>query len=172
MVGELVSQGLRCSACAVGNQQLGRAAGQQFHQRAACGATGAQHQYTGAFQGHAQIAFDVVGQAQAVEVVDDDAPTALELHGVGRAGNACPLVLLGGHLEGLQLERRGDIQAAAAAVAEGAHRSNETFGRTFDLAVLEVLPRALRKAGVDQRRLAMGDGAADDSVAVRHDTVW
>ena len=80
-------------------------------------------------QRHAEVALDVVDQADAVEVVDHDAAVGLELQRVDRAGDAGTFAPLGGQLEGLQLERRGDVQAAAAAIAKGMHGGGEAVER-------------------------------------------
>jgi hypothetical protein len=43
--------------------------------------------------------------------------------------------------------------------------------RRQDRPVVEVLPGLLRESGVDERRLAVRDGIAEDGVVVGHDAI-
>src|SRR5450830_81388 len=76
--------------------------------------------------------------------------------------------MLGGIGEGVEFERRRDVEPASAFGPKGIDRGGKLAQRPFDLAVGQVLSGGLGEAAVDQGRLAEGNGVADDGIAVGH----
>jgi hypothetical protein len=114
--------------------------------------------------GLAQVDRDVAHQAHAVEVLGP-AAIAIELEGIGRTGGLGAGRQIGGVGAGVELERHGHVQAAAAGRgnASTARQSRPSGG--FDPGVDQCWPVA-GKLGVDQRGLAVGDRLADHRIAV------
>ena len=154
---------------AVGDDDARRAGPRDGCQRTARGAAGAQQQHALAFQGQTQIDFDVAHQPDAVEVARLDA-FAFEAQRVGGAGQACVVAGLVGGGQRLQLEGQRDVEPQAASGAERGQRTHEAaiIRTAVNGFVCHVLLRGLREQPVNQRRLAVGDGVADDGVAVGH----
>ena len=70
--------------------------------------------------------------------------------------------------EGLLLERHRDVGAAAAGVDELAQGRGKAIDRRKNGPVIEILRRLPRKGGMNDGRLAVGDGVAEDGVVVGH----
>ena len=104
----------------------------------------------------------------AVEPLGQDASVGLELQASGRAGLLGAFHAFGGQRVGVELERRGDVAALGPAVAPRQGGRGEATERRFDQAVHDIVAGDLRKAVVDQRRLAVADGIAEESVAIGH----
>ena len=154
---------------AVGDSDArGTGAGDGQH-GAARGAAGAEQQHALARERHAQVHLDVAHQADAVEVARLDA-VAVEAQRVGGAGQACVVAGLVGGGQRLQLEGQRDVEPQAASGAERGQRTHEAaiIRTAVNGFVRHVLLRGLREQPVNQRRLAVGDGVADDGVAVGH----
>jgi hypothetical protein len=64
----------------------------------------------------------------------------------------------------LFLERHGDIGAAATGGDKSPHAGGETVDRRQQCLVAEVLPALRGKGRVDQRRLAVADGIAENAI--------
>ncbi len=140
---------------------------EERQQRAAHGAPGAQYQHALARKRAVEVGDDIAYQAHAVEVFGID-PIAVELHGVDGAGHARALRQVGGVGEGVQLERRGDIQAAAAAGAKCIDGAGELAQFAQNRRVLDLLADGLGKHALDQRRFGVPDGVADNGVFLDH----
>ena len=92
---------------------------------------------------------------------------------IGRAdGTAGALGALVREREGLELERHGDVEPAAAGGGKAVDLLAEAVQRREQPAVGRVLAGLLRERRVDQRRLRVRDGIADDGVEVVHDGVF
>jgi len=113
--------------------------------------------------------FNVAHQADAVEVLRLDT-VAVKTQRIGGAGQARVVAGLGGGGQRLQLERQRHVQPPAAGGAKGRQRAGKAafVGAAVDGFIRHVLPRLRREQAVDQRRLAVGDGVANDGVAVGH----
>ena len=90
-------------------------------------------------QRDAEVALDVVDEANAVEVVGDDA-VAVELQRVRRAGELGALQAVRSRIsKASQLERRGDVHAASALRRGTRDGVGEAVERSFDRDVFEIL---------------------------------
>src|SRR5207237_4789865 len=67
---------------------------------------------------------------------------------------------------GLELERHGDVAAAATLVAERADHGGESIDRCGQAFVVDRLAGQFGKAGMDPGRPAVRDRLADDGIAV------
>jgi len=129
---------------AVGDDQQRGALFEQGQGGAARGATGSHQEDPAPGKQETEIALDVVDETDAVEVLGPDA-CAIERQRVGRAGNPCALAYLGRVRVGFELERRGDVEAAAAGGAERVDGGVEAVERRLDRLVGQILPRRARE---------------------------
>ena len=161
-------QGLGLGERAVDNHQLGGLFGQQRQQSATCGTARTQNQHPPTFQRTRQVVQQIAHQAHAIKIFGIDLAT-FELHGIDGTGHLRTGREIGGIGKGVQLERRRHIHATATRCAKRVHHLGKAAQRGQQLGVFDVLPSHLGESGVDERRLALLNGVADDGVTVCHE---
>ena len=107
---KLTPELFRLSDGAVYYDQLRRPLLEERQHNAACCATRAEQRYPASLHQAAEIACDIVGKADAVEVFSGH-PIYLELHRVDGTSEPGALFKIGAIGERVQLERRGDVEA-------------------------------------------------------------
>jgi hypothetical protein len=142
-------QFLRFGHIAVDDHQLGRLLGQQRQQGPACGTPRAQNQHTPALQRTAQVVHHIAHQAHAIKVLHIH-PVALELHGIHGTGHLRAGGQVGGVGKSVEFERRCHVHASPTGRPKRVHRGRKLAQGAQQLAVVNVLPRHLRKSAVDQ----------------------
>jgi hypothetical protein len=166
--GKIAGQLVRLAGSPVGDHQLRRPLLGNRQNRSPGGAARAANEHPFACQGLAQVALNVIDQADAVEIVGPDA-IVLKLQGIRGARLASAIKGIGGQFICLQLERQRDIHPQPTLRAERLHSGREAVQRRFDGGVGDVLACCGREQTVDQGRLAVGDGVAKNGVAVGHE---
>ena len=127
----------------------------------------AEDQDVASVDAHAEVVVEVAREADAVGGVPVPA-VGVAAQRIHRAGDACALAQRAREREGLALERQRDVEAPAAVGGEALHRRHERVERREQALVRDVLAGLARERGLDQGRLRVRDGIADDGVTIGH----
>lgn len=166
--GELRLQFAGLGSSAINDEHAGRPHFQHGQQHPARRAA-RPHQEDGlAFQREAEVVHNIPHQAGAVGVIAINFAAFRELQGVDRLRQTRPFAEAGSQLPGLHLERHRHVQAFPARAAEFGNALGEAVKRREKRFIAQVLAGLAGKRGVDQRRLAMGNGVADDGITISH----
>ena len=157
----------RLSRGAMAERQFGRFLGQEKSEHPTRGAAGPEQQDAAALQGHAEIDDDVALQPDAV-VVRALRAFRVEGQAIHSARDARQLLQSVGIGECVHLERRRDVQSAQTLCAPCVHIRSEAADGPEDRDIVEILAGLLGESLVDDGRLGMADGIANDGVKIGH----
>jgi hypothetical protein len=118
--------------------------------------------------GQAKLCTKSRTKTHAVKVFGVDL-AALELHRIHRPRHLRAGRQVGGIGKSIELEGRGHVHAPPARGPKRVHHFGETTHRGQQLGVDDVLPAHTGERGVNEGRLALFNGVANDGVTVGHE---
>ena len=164
---ELAGQGAGTRCRAVCNHDFPGLQLEQRCEHAAGGSAGAENQDAGSAHRHTAVVLQIAHQAFAVGIVAENLVLVLYHQRVDGAGALCARRKLVGKPGCRNLVRQGDIQAAPAVQKEVHHVPAKLCRGHIEASIDHRLLGLAREQAMDERRPAMRDWVADDSVLIR-----